>query len=98
MDEFLEDEQRIKKEEYEGWNPNKDGDHPHLTLQEMIQNNKETEEEEVDEGEEVDEEEEDERIGELIDRQFFRPEKDDMDCESICSTYSNLLNHPTLIG
>lgn len=43
-------------------------------------------------------EEEEEEIGELIDLQFTKPEKDDMDCESICSTYSNLLNHPKVIA
>ena len=43
-------------------------------------------------------EEEEEEIGELIDMQFARPEKDEMDCESICSTYSNLLNHPKVVA
>ena len=35
---------------------------------------------------------------ELIDLQFARPPKEEFDCESICSTYSNLLNHPKLIS
>ena len=43
-------------------------------------------------------EEEEGEIGELIDLQFARPEKDGMDCESICSTYSNLLNHPKVVA
>ena len=43
-------------------------------------------------------EEEEGEIGELIDMQFARPEKDEMDCESICSTYSNLLNHPKVVA
>jgi hypothetical protein len=30
--------------------------------------------------------------------QFFRPEKDEFDCESICSTFSNALNHPTIVS
>ena len=42
-------------------------------------------------------EEEEEEVGELIDRAFARPGRDDMDCESICSTYSNVLNHPKVI-
>lgn len=96
MNEFLEDEAKEKKRDYEAWNLNKDEDHPHKTLQEMIQENQENPAEEV--IEEENEEEEDEEIGELIERQFARPEKDDMDCESICSTYSNLLNHPKLVA
>ena len=94
MDEFLEEEERMKQEEREGWNLNKDKEGPHLTLQEMIKDNKE--EEKI--YDPVAEAEEDEEIAELIERQFARPEKDNMDCESICSTYSNLLNHPRLIG
>lgn len=99
MNEFLEDEAKEKKRDYEGWNLNKDEDHSPKTLQEMIQENQENQENPVEEAvEEINEEEEDEEIGEMIERQFARPEKDDMDCESICSTYSNLLNHPKLIG
>lgn len=89
----MEDEKKEKKRDYEAWNLNKDDDHPHLTLKELIQDR-----EDSGDDREVNEEEEDEEIAELIDRQFARPEKDDMDCESICSTYSNLLNHPKLIG
>ena len=99
MDEFLEDEAKEKKRDYSEWNLNKDEDHPHLTLKEIIEENEKKQEEKEEEVvEDVNEEEEDEEIGELIERQFARPEKDDMDCESICSTYSNLLNHPTVIG
>ena len=43
-------------------------------------------------------EEEEEEVGELIDRAFTRPERDDMDCESICSTYSTALNHPKVVA
>lgn len=93
MNEFLEDEAKEKKRDCEAWNLNKDDDHPHKTLQEIIQDNPV----EVIE-EENNDEEEDEEIAELIERQFARPEKDDIDCESICSTYSNLLNHPKVIG
>lgn len=39
-----------------------------------------------------------EEAGELIDRAFTRPERDDMDCESICSTYSTALNHPKVVA
>ena len=45
----------------------------------------------------VDEEGDSEEVDELIDLQFARPPKEECDCESICSTYSNLLNHPKLI-
>ena len=43
------------------------------------------------------EETDSEEVDELIDLQFARPPKDEFDCESICSTYSNMLNHPKLI-
>ena len=41
---------------------------------------------------------EDEDIDRLIDLQYARPAKEEWDCESICSTYSNVLNHPKVIG
>ena len=46
----------------------------------------------------VSEEGDSEEVDELIDLQFARPPKEEFDCESICSTYSNLLNHPKLIS
>ena len=46
---------------------------------------------------EEDIEEEEEEIGELIEMEYAKPPRDDMDCESICSTYSNLLNHPKVV-
>lgn len=44
MNEFLEDEAKEKKRDYEGWNLNKDEDHSPKTLQEMIQENQENQE------------------------------------------------------
>lgn len=41
---------------------------------------------------------EEEDIDRLIDLQYARPAKEEWDCESICSTYSNVLNHPKVIG
>lgn len=46
----------------------------------------------------VNEEGDSDDVDEQIDLQFARPPKDEFDCESICSTYSNLLNHPKLIS
>lgn len=46
----------------------------------------------------VNEEGDSEEVDEQIDLQFARPPKEEFDCESICSTYSNLLNHPKLIS
>ena len=42
--------------------------------------------------------EEEENIDELIDMQYARPPKEDWDCESICSTYTNKVNHPRVIA
>ena len=99
----MEEEKINKQKEYEDWNLNKDEDRPTRTLEQMIEENEKERqnqgnEEEDERRKEEEAEEEEEEIAELIERQFARPEKDEFDCESICSTYSNLLNHPTLIG
>ena len=93
LDEYLEDEQAEKKRDYEAWNLNKDDG----TKVEMSQREKEVvesyEKEEVKE-----QEEEEENIDELIDMQYARPPKEEWDCESICSTYTNKVNHPRVIA
>ena len=92
LDEYLEDEQAEKKRDYEAWNLNKDDG----TKVEVPQREKEVVESY--EKEEVKEQEEEENIDELIDMQYARPPKEEWDCESICSTYTNKVNHPRVIA
>ncbi|KAK8817827.1 hypothetical protein WA577_003868 [Blastocystis sp. JDR] len=86
LDEYLQDEQAEKKRDYEAWNLNKDDGtrvEAPAREKEVIREVQEEEEEDVDR---------------LIDLQYARPAKEEWDCESICSTYSNVLNHPKVIG
>lgn len=86
LDEYLQDEQAEKQRDYEAWNLNKDDG----TRVEAPAREKEViRETQVEEEEDIDR---------LIDLQYARPAKEEWDCESICSTYSNVLNHPKVIG
>ena len=97
LDEFLEAEAEDKKKGYEAWSHVRDADRPTRTYEQIVREDAaKVEEKAVDEA--ADEEEEGEMIGEMIDLEFARPPKDEEDCESICSTYSNLLNRPKVIG
>lgn len=96
LDEFLDNEAKEKKDGYENWSHVRDDSRPTRTYNQIIAEDgvKENESETKDE-EEIEEEEEE--IGELIEMEYAKPPRDDMDCESICSTYSNLLNHPKVV-
>ncbi|KAK8823817.1 hypothetical protein WA538_001108, partial [Blastocystis sp. DL] len=95
LDEFLEEEAAHAKEDREAWMHGNTGG-PSRSYEQIIAEEAHPEEKTTPRAESELEEEEEE-VGELIDRAFARPERDDMDCESICSTYSNVLNHPKVI-
>ena len=96
MDEFLEAEEEDKKKGYEAWSHVHDADRPTRTYEQIVQEDGVIKEDDDDDDEDA-RAEEDEEVGEMIDLEYARPAKDMEDCESICSTYSNLLNHPTVI-
>ena len=96
LDEFLDDEAKEKKDGYEIWSHVRDDSRPTRTYEQIIaEDGVKGDEDDTKDEEEIEEEEEE--IDELIEMEYAKPARDDRDCESICSTYSNLLNHPKVV-